>query len=417
MPSPRSTWRVLPRNRGITHRQLGKRVRIWFHGIAVMHAFVKRVSLLVFTLALVAPTTGCREDRPDERVQRQSQTSEPPEQTDEPEVRLPEGVVRGVCLAHVWESGGEHGYGTEANRAALAHLDRLGADAVSLTPFGWMASVSATEVRGEHNSELPDGGENRSALVAAIDQARTRELSVLLKPHIWIRGGAWRGAIEPTDDGEPAWEAWWRSYRNFMLHYARIAAEHDVEVLVAGVELGSALAARPEAFLALVDDIREIYDGRVTYAANWDADLPDEIWRALDSVGVQFYPPLTEEDDPDVETLRAALVAHVTDWNERARQLGRPLAILETGYKSAASAVDKPWGWPQNLPADARQVDRDLQRRAYTALFAELRRASELESVYIWKYFTHPDHDEGGTLGFSPRGKPAESVLERAYRR
>jgi hypothetical protein len=370
---------------------------------------------LALLLALLAALTlSCRKDRPDDRP------TDPPEsrtkqQATAADLQLPDHIRRGVSFAHVWQDDGRHGYGTDDSRATLRHLADLGVDTVSVTPFGWMPSLSATSVRGEHDSELPDGGEHRDALAEVIEQARTHDIEVVLKPHIWIRGGKWRGEIAPTDDGDPAWEAWWASYREFLLYYAEFAEHNDVETLVAGVELKSAVEARPEALRELVDDIREVYDRRVTYAANWDADLPDDLWREFDAVGVQMYPPLTDQPDPDLATLRENLRPHLAEWNRLAARVNRPLEILEVGYKSAASAAAKPWGWPEDLAADRRTPDPALQARAYTALFAELRNLSELRSVHVWKYFTDPTRDEGGELGFSPRDKPAEAVLEKAY--
>lgn len=374
-------------------------------------------SLLHLLIAVTILTAGaaCPDQQEKDESTTMNQTAAGSEPTAPPEITLPEHVARGVCLAHVWQDDGEHGYGTSDSGNTLDHLKQLGVDSISVTPFGWMDGLSSTRVQGEHTGAMPDGGEKQTALVEVIDQAHTREMSVVLKPHIWIDDGAWRGDIDPTSNNKPAWDEWWDSYTTFTLYYARLAERHDVDTFVAGVELNSAVTARPGAFKRLIADIREVYNGRVTYAANWDADLPDDLWAQLDSVGVQFYPPLTAQDDPDVATLRREIRPHLKDWNDRARQLDRPLEILEVGFKSAASAVERPWDWPENLDPDERRVDRSLQKRAYHALFAEIRRASQLHSVYIWKYFTDPTRDEGGPLGFSPYDKPAESILRRAY--
>jgi len=351
---------------------------------------------------------GDRDDRP-ERSHRPA--------TARAEIRLPNHVIRGVCLAHNWQEDGVDGYGSETSRATVDHLADLGVDAVSLTPFAWMSDVSSPVIRGEHNSdEIPEGAESRARLRRMVDQANERGMRTVLKPHIWIRGGKWRGAIDPVDDGEPAWESWWESYRAFIHHYARLAADLEVDTLVVGVELVSAIEARPDQFKRTIDSVRSRFDGHLTYGANWDEDLPDDIWRRLDSIGLQFYAPLTERTSPDVDHLREAVRRELDPWVERANRLDRPLDILEVGYKSADSAVQKPFGWPENLPESERTQNLELQKRAYRALFAELSRTPSLRSIYVWKYFTDPTRDEGGPSGFSPRGKPAEEILRRAYR-
>ena len=77
--------------------------------------------------------------------------------------------------------------------------------------------------------------------------------------YIWIRGGQWPADIPPTDSGgDNAGEARWASYREFVLYYAKFAARHDVETLVAGVELKSAF------------DVLQTRDLRI-----WDSDAEE----------------------------------------------------------------------------------------------------------------------------------------------
>lgn len=330
-------------------------------------------------------------------------------------VTLPDEVIGGVCLAHNWKDGGQHGYGSSKSAETLDHLADLGVDSVSLTPFGWMRSLEATSVRGEHDDSMPDGAEHRARLERAVEQARARDLSVMLKPHVWIRGGKWRGRIRPRRDGTTDWQTWWESYRSFITHYADIAADLGVRSFVVGVELTSALKATPEQMVRTIEAVRDRYDGHVTYGANWDRSVPDSVGRRLDALGVQFYPPLTDDPDPSVELLRRALRPELDRWTDRAAALDLPLDIVEVGYKSAETAVATPFGWPDDVPPDRRRSDPELQRDAYRALFAELRGRKRLRSVYVWKYFTDPSRDHGGPLGFSPRGKPAERLLRRAY--
>ena len=331
---------------------------------------------------------------------------------------LPDEVWRGVCLAHNWQQEGARGYGTDASAETLDHLQRLGVQWVSLTPFGWMSSLESTEISGEYERKMPAAGETSGRLSRVVAQARARNIRVMLKPHLWIRRGAWRGAIAPrADDGEDAWATWWDEYRAFILYYARFAARHDLDALVVGVELVSALRERPEEFVRTIEAVREVYDGPLTYSANWDEDVPLDVWRQLDGVGVQLYPPLTEslKARPTVGELRAALAPHMRRWSEVGEAAQKPVWLTEVGYKSAVSAVLKPYGWPERMPEDQRHPDEELQKRAYRALLAEVGEWERIQGVFIWKYFTDADTEEEGPSGFSPRGKPAEAVLRRAY--
>ncbi|MGM0557184.1 MAG: glycoside hydrolase family 113 [Myxococcota bacterium] len=339
-----------------------------------------------------------------------------PDQAEGRNVTLPAGVWAGVCLAHSWQNDGHHGYGTAASAQTLDHLSALGVGWVSLTPFSWMPSQQAPEIRGEHNGSMPEAAENESRVSGVIEQARARGIRTVLKPHIWIRGGAYRGDIEPRDErGELAWSAWWDSYDAFITYYARQAAELDIPVFFVGVELESAIAAAPERFLETIARVREVYDGELAYSANWDEEQPDRIWSALDYIGVQFYPPLSDAKEPSTDELSESIRAHLQPWTALSRRTDRPVIISEVGFRAAPNAAKNPHHWPERTDEDGKRVDQDLQRRAYVALFSEIAASDRLRGVFIWKYFTYAQTDERRAYGFSPRNYAAEDVLERAY--
>ena len=50
-------------------------------------------------------------------------------------------VHRGVCFAHSYQSGGAHGYGSDASRTQLEEARGLVPNWVSGTPFGFMTSL------------------------------------------------------------------------------------------------------------------------------------------------------------------------------------------------------------------------------------------------------------------------------------
>ena len=320
-----------------------------------------------------------------------------------------------MCLAHNWQQGGKAGYGTSASAETLEHLDAIGVTHVSLTPFGWMDSAQSAEIRGEHTSKkaVPEGGETTDRLRGVVEQAKARELRVMLKPHLWIRGGAWRGEIDPGS--EQGWQAWWESYEAFMVYYAKVASELGVDSLVVGVELVSAVRHGPDRFVALIGAVREVYKGELVYSANWDEEVPDRVWQALDAIGTQLYPPLTREEEPEVEALREALRPHLRAWHDLGERLDRPVWLTEVGYKSAPGALARPFEWPEHLPDHARKKDEELQARAYRALLMEVQSFARIEGLFIWKYFTDPVTDEEGGWGFSPRGKIAEDALREAF--
>ena len=147
-----------------------------------------------------------------------------------------------MCYAHAWRGGG---YGSEASRASLERLHALGVDAISLTPFGFQLSASSDTIRMAGH-----WGESDDALAAATRQAHALGIRVMLKPHIWIRGGAWIGDQTLPDDA--SWARWFASYRAFIVHYAALAEKEKMEALSLGTELKRASSHDRETWRAII---------------------------------------------------------------------------------------------------------------------------------------------------------------------
>lgn len=322
---------------------------------------------------------------------------------------LPANVHRGVCYAHGYQDEGRRGYGSETSRRSLDELGALGVDWVSVTPFGFMAGADATEVR--HVGGMP-GGESDERVVAELVAARERGLSVLLKPHVWIRGGVYRGHIDPGSDER--WAAWFDSYERWLLRYAELAAMHDVPILTVGVELASSSARFEARWRTLLRRVRAVYPGELVYAANWDEAEDVSFWDAVDYLGVQFYPSLADEPGSGEAALRARLDGHLDELDVLARRVERPVLFTEVGYKSTEDTAVRPHAWLERMDS-APAVDVQAQARCYRVFLAAIGERPWARGVYFWKWFTDPDTDEEGPAGFSPRGKPAEAVLRAAF--
>ena len=135
-----------------------------------------------------------------------------------------------MCLAHSYAAGGVRGYGSPTSAAELQRLRGLGATWISLTPFGFQESLSATQVRGLYgersDARWQSSGETDARLVAEIRAAHALGLKVLLKPHLWVGRGAWRAEIDPGSAA--GWEAWKASYAAFHRHCAEVARAEGV---------------------------------------------------------------------------------------------------------------------------------------------------------------------------------------------
>jgi hypothetical protein len=317
------------------------------------------------------------------------------------------GFQHGVCYAHAWRDGGRNGYGSATSRASLVRLKALGVDAISLTPFGFQRSRASDSVHLVYDH----GGESDAALAAETRQAHALGLHVMLKPHIWITDGEWIG--EQDLDSDAAWARWFASYRAFILHYARLAEAEHMELLAVGTELARASVRDRPRWAALIAEVRAIYHGAITYAANWNEAERVVFWDLVDAVGVQEYEPPATHASATLDELRAGWRAIAVKLGALARTTGRPILVTELGYRPTPEAALAPSAWPERDGNP--RYDGEHQARCYRAALEVLTRASWCRGIYIWKWFTDST-DESGPTDFSPAGKPAESVLGELYR-
>ena len=293
----------------------------------------------------------------------------------------------------------------------LPRLRELGVTHITLCSFGWQEATDDPRVR----VDTSDGwySESHRGIRALARQADTLGMDVILKPHIWI--GGYDEGMNRSNIGfetEAAWARWERSYRRFLMVYARLAREVDAEVLVLGTELSSVSTTRPAYWRALADSVRSVYDGRLTYAANWHREYREiEFWDALDYVGVQAYFPLAEGADPSLESLQARWQTHRAALKRVHERTGTPVLFTEIGYRSAPSAAETPWRWPEE--DGAVPPDSTLQARCYRAFLSTMRDSPWFAGAIIWKW--HPAHDDNRPTAFTPQGKPAERVLARWF--
>ena len=115
-------------------------------------------------------------------------------------------------------------------------------------------------------------------------------ISVMLKPHIWIKGGVFTGTISFNSPEE--WKQFQEFYRQFILHFAQLAEETKIPMLCIGTELQSVVANSPAYWKQLIYEIKQVFSGKLTYAENWDQFENVPFWDQLDYVGIDAYFPL-----------------------------------------------------------------------------------------------------------------------------
>lgn len=275
----------------------------------------------------------------------------------------------------------------------LAEVRALGASTVALVMTWSAADVRATAIAPSKRT-IPD-----RAAIRAIAMAHSLGLEVVVFPILTldtVAPGQWRGTMQPADGNR-----FWLAYEAFILHYAQLAARTGAEALMVGSELGSTEAWRGR-WYHLISKVEGVFSGALYYSANWDHYEHVSFWPRVDAVGITGYFSVAgSASASEAELLRA--------WRrirERLRGFAaahqKPLFITELGYPSTDGAARWPWDYTR-----AGQVDLEEQRRAFAA-FALAFSEAPLFGVLVWAW----DGPGGpGDGGYTPRGKPAASVL------
>jgi hypothetical protein len=278
----------------------------------------------------------------------------------------------------------------------LVDIAKTGASHVGFIVSWYQENVRSTEI-GRHPTKTVDD----ARLIRTIMQARKHGLGVFLLPIVRLKQRGpedWRGVIKPTD-----LNAWWRSYRAYILHYAQLSQRYGVELFSVGSELVS-MEKRRSRWIRLIRAIRQLYQGNLIYSANWDHYEPVTFWDQVDFIGISNYYELSKDINPPVAQLKATwegIRQKIERW--KMRYPHQPLLFTEVGYYSQEGTNIYPWDYTRNQPLSLEE-----QRRCYQA-FTEVWSASNvLHGAFFWNWFA-PGGEKDTT--YTPRGKPAECIV------
>ena len=300
---------------------------------------------------------------------------------------------KGVC----WEGSRRPLQGGE-----FANLKATGANALSQTPFGWQSAKNDPQIGWDLSNDKRWWGETPLGIQVTLDSAENYGIKNMLKPHLWVRGG-WVGEIEMQNEAD--WKTWFGNYQAFILDYARLAEKLKMPMLCIGTELEKT-STREQDWRKVIAEVRKLYSGKITYAANFTEFEKVKFWDALDYIGVQAYFPLSEGHNPDLAELKASWVAHLPKVEKLVRKYKKPVLFTEIGYCNSVDAAIEPWVWP-NERKDV-QVSEEVQALCYQAFFETAWKKEWLAGVFFWKW--HPT-DHGRQPDFTPQGKAAEKVM------
>ena len=287
---------------------------------------------------------------------------------------------------------------------AMAQIAAVSANWISLMPYAFCKKNDPTVY---FSSSHQWWGETKEGIAGCIKLAREQHLKVMMKPHLWLADGEYTGHLKMADD--ETWTKWEASYRDYILYFAKLADSLQVEMFCLGTELGYSVKKRPQFWNALIDTVKIIYKGKLTYAANWDDYTQFGCWQKLDYIGVDAYFPLTGAATPSVDKIESAWGKYINQLHKFSEAKSVPVLFTEYGWRSADKCAGEPW--LENIQT----VNDAAQANAYAGFYKSFTNKKWFKGGFVWKWYAGDFNNRHGKADFTPQAKPALKIIQSFY--
>jgi hypothetical protein len=292
----------------------------------------------------------------------------------------------------------------------FTHVQEVGANWIAVVPYAFTQQGKPTvkyDVLG-----MQWWGEKPVGVKETIRLAKEHHVSVMLKPQVYIHNG-WTGNLDFETDAD--WESWESQYRDYIMLMAGIAQETQAEMFCIGTEFRVSVTKRPAFWQTLISDIRKVYQGKLTYSANWDDWDQVPFYAELDYIGMSAYYPLHDAQTPDIDSLCVAWKPIVAKMEAFHKKMQKPILFTEYGYLSVDGCGGRNWELEQRINDLA--INQEAQARCYTAMFKTFSEKSWWAGGFLWKWFPNMRGHEGyPEKDYTPQGKAGELALKAFYK-
>lgn len=316
------------------------------------------------------------------------------------------------CSSQVQEKINGVSFVASPEKAAQKNIDavvKVNANYAAIMPFGFIRTIDSPNI--VFDTERQWYGETKKGAKQYIELLHKNNIQVMLKPQIWIWRGEFTGTLQMKTEED--WVALEKSYTNFIMAYADLAQETNTPILCIGTELEQFVKHRPKYWEKLIVEIKRIYKGKLTYAANWDEYKRTPFWKALDYIGIDAYFPLSDKKTPTVSELKDGWLTHKQAIKELSITNNKPVLFTEYGYRSTDYNAKKPWA----VDRHENLVNLVAQSNATKAILEEFWKEDWFAGGFVWKWFIAKENAGGEKDNrFTPQNKPAENIIREYYK-
>jgi len=295
-----------------------------------------------------------------------------------------------------------------SNYDGCAELTELGANWIAICPFGIMKTGS-TDLA--YNSPLNWYGDREEGLINQIRNAKKAGLKICIKPHLYVRGEGWPGEYYP---GKSKWSVWEQNYRAYLLFLSELGQREKVDLIMIGTECKTSVNQRPQFWDNLIDSVRAVYAGQLSYAANWDNYQTVPFWEKLDFISIDAYFPLSKKKTPTVEEVEKSWIPINQKLADFSVSKSKKIIFTEYGYRSTDNAAGQQWFIESRSKVEL--VNLEAQVNAYLGFYNSVWGQDWFAGGFVWKWYQ--DSNSGGLLDsdYTPQNKPVILIIRKIYK-
>lgn len=287
-------------------------------------------------------------------------------------------------------------------------IKKASANYVALMPFGFIRDLSNPKII--YNSKRQWFGETTEGVRQYANEFKKQGIKLMIKPQIWVWHGKYTGDIKMTTEED--WKKLEESYTQFILAYVSLAKELNAEIFCIGTELEDFIINRPDYWLTLIEKVKKVYNGKLTYAANWDEFKRTPFWNKLDYIGIDAYFPISDKKKPSVYEFEKGWKIHKDAIKKISTKFDIPVLFTEYGYRSIDYTGKEPW----KSDRVTGNINLENQKNALQALYNQFWKEDWFAGGFLWKWFQN--HTGSGGIDnnrFTPQNKPAEKLIKEIY--
>ncbi|GFP78327.1 glycoside hydrolase family 113 [Clostridium fungisolvens] len=240
-------------------------------------------------------------------------------------------------------------------------------------------------------------------LYEIISYAKELDLKIILKPILNCRNGIWRAHINFFDieaPCEPKWSDWFKNYKEFIIHYAKIAQKMNCDMLIIGCEMVQT-ERKEEYWRSLISKIRKEYNGLISYNTDKYQESNLKWWDAVDVISSSGYYPI-DKWEQELDRIEGIIKLY-----------NKPFFFAEAGCPSRLGSSFIPNNWELKG-----EVNLEEQRVFYNTMFEKTEKRSWVNGfgLWDWKAKLYDKKEAFNDDGYSVFGKPAEKVIYNFYK-